>query len=238
MNREMMNAIWSFLLILAVAGCAGTASQTGGRSSPDQLPMYGGLDRQSVPGLKAADDQFIANMVRDFGSREKASQASVEQGIRYYQRDDYVLAMRRFNQAWLLNPRNPDAFWGFAIVYHDKEEIREAKEMIDRALSLDLSKPIALADAGRIYTLYAVFGQPSADATTKRQLFSKSDELFSKADSASPNNDYIYGLWAAAYYWRDDYAQAWQMVQRMRGAGGTPPAAFINMLRAKMPEPK
>ena len=237
-NRAFRNAIGSLLLILAIAGCAGTTPRTSGQGSPDQLPMYGGLDRQSNPQLKAADEQFIANMVRDFGSREKGSEASVEQGIRYYKRDDYVSAMRRFNQAWLLNPNNPDAFWGFAVVYHDKEQIREAKEMIDRALSLGLAKPTAIADAGRIYTLYAVFTKPSLDATMKSQLFSRSDELFGKADSASPNNDYIYGLWATAYYWRDEYAKAWQMVQKMRAAGGTPSGAFINMLRAKMPEPK
>jgi len=237
-NREIINAVFSYLLILAVAGCAGTEPQSGGQSSPDQLPMYGGLDRQSIPGLKAADDQLIANMTREVGSREKASELFVEQGIRYYKQNDYVQAMRRFNQAWLLNPNNPDAFWGFAVVYHDKEQICEAKDMIDRALDLGLSKPIAIADAGRIYTLCAVFRNQPFDATTKNQLFSKSDELFAKADSASPNNDYIYGLWASAYYWRGEYGKAWQMVQMMRAAGGTPPGQFINMLRAKVPEPK
>ena len=235
----MRTSSWLLTLpfLVSLAGCA-HAQPTAGTKNVDQLPMYGGLDRQSVPELKAADEQLIANMTREVGTREKASELFVEQGIRYYKQNDYVAAMRRFNQAWLLNPNNPDVFWGFAIVYHDKERICDAKDMVDKALNLGLTKPVAIADAGRIYTLCAVFREQPFNASTKSELFSKSDELFARANAAAPNNDYIYGLWASAYYWRGDYAKAWEMVQRMRAAGGVPPGQFINMLRAKMPEPK
>lgn len=200
--------------------------------------MYGGMDRQSVPELKATDEELISGTTKEFGSREKASEIFVEQGVRYYQQNNYPAAMRRFNQAWLLNPKNPNAFWGFAVVYHDQEKVCEAKDMIDRALNFGLSKSIALADSGRIYTLCAVFSEKPFDTATKNQLFSKSEELFKKADSSSPNNDYIYGLWASAHYWQGHYAKAWEKIEKMRAVGGTPPGAFINMLREKMPEPK
>jgi tetratricopeptide (TPR) repeat protein len=226
-----------FFMTLALVGCLATTSASGNKNI-DQLPMYGGLDRQSVPELKAADEEFISGTTKEFGSREKASDTFVEQGIRYYQQNNYPAAMRRFNQAWLLNSKNPNAFWGFAVVYHDQERICEAKDMIDRALGLNLSKPIALADAGRIYTLCAVFREKPFDPATKSALFSKSEELFKRADAASPNNDYVSGLWASAYYWQGNYAKAWEKVEKMRSAGGTPPGAFINMLREKMPEPK
>jgi len=213
-----------------LGGCAAGGGPAPRGSGIDQAPMYGGMDRQSVPQLKQADEQLIAGTTKEFGSRERASDAFVDQGVRYYKADNYAAAMRRFNQAWLLNPKNPDAFWGFAMVFHDEGNNCEAKNWIDRALALNLSKPIALADAGRIYTLCAVSNQ-SLDLSTKNQHFSTSEELYKKASSISPNNDYVYGSWATAYYWRGDYARAWDAVAKARTLGFTFPGQFINLLR-------
>ena len=230
--------VWTAVFIAVfLGGCAAGGGPTARGSGIDQAPMYGGMDRQSVPELKQADEQLIAGTTKEFGSREKASDAFVDQGIRYYKSDNYAGAMRRFNQAWLLNPNNPDVFWGFGMVFHDEGNVCEAKNMLDRAISLKLSKPIALADAGRIYTLCAVSNQ-SLDSATKQQHFTTSEELYKKASSASPNNDYIYGSWATAYYWRGDYARSWEMVAKARSLGFVFPGQFLNLLRQKMPEPR
>ncbi len=202
----------------------------------DQVPMYGGLNRQANPLLRAADEQFILGVTKAFGTREIASGRSVEQGIRFYQLDDDGMAMKRFNQAWLLNPQNPGAFWGFAIIAHDTGRNCEAREMMERALGLGLQKPIALADAGRIYTLCAVSDE-SLTAEAKRVYLAQSDQLYERAITQAPNNDYIYGSWATALYWRGDYRSAWEMVAKERTAGGTPSGQFLSILREKMPEP-
>lgn len=81
--------------------------------------------------------------------------------------------------------------------------------MIDRAVELNLSKPIALADAGRIYTLCAV-SDTALDNTGKAQYFAKSEGFYKRANTVSPNNDYIFGSWATAHYWRGEYAKAWR----------------------------
>jgi tetratricopeptide (TPR) repeat protein len=177
-----------------VGGATGAGAAPRG-SGIDQAPMYGGMDRQSVPQLKQADDELIAGTTKKFGSREKASEAFVDQGVRYYKADNYADAMRRSNQAWLLNPDNPDVFWGFGMVFHDEGNVCEAKNWIDRAISLKLSKPIALADAGRIYTLCGASNK-SLDSATKQQYFTTSEDLYKKAGAASPDNDYIHGSWA------------------------------------------
>jgi tetratricopeptide (TPR) repeat protein len=224
------------LAVVIVSGCVSTGPMARGKGI-DQEPMYGGMDRQSVPELKAADEKLIADASKGFGNRERASDAFVDQGVRYYQGDNLSMGMKRFNQAWLLNPSNPNVFWGFAIVYHDEGNNCKAKEMIDRSISLNLSKPIALADGGRIYTLCGV-SDKTLDEKTKTQYFTKSEDLYKKAISVSPNNDYIYGSWATAYYWRGDYARSWEMVAKARSLGFTFPGQFINLLRQKMPEPK
>jgi tetratricopeptide (TPR) repeat protein len=230
--------VWLAISAAAIlGGCAAGGGPAPRGSGIDQVPMYGGIDRHSVPQLKQADEELIAGTTKEFGSREKASDAFVDQGIRYYKADNYAAAMRRLNQAWTLNPNNPDVFWGFGMVFHDEGNVCEAKNMIDRAISLDLSKPIALADAGRIYTLCAASSQ-SLDPATKQQYFTTSEELYKKASSASPNSDYIYGSWATAYYWRGDYARSWEMVAKARSLGFVFPRQFLILLRQKMPEPR
>lgn len=232
------NSIWIVILATAIlSGCVAGGGPAPRVSGVDQVPMYGGMDRQSVPQLKQADEQLIAGTTKEFGSREKASDAFVDQGIRYYKADNYAAAMRRFNQAWLLSPNNPDVFWGFGLVFHDEGNNCEAKNMIDRAISLKLSKPIALADAGRIYTLCGVSNQ-SLGSATKQQHFTMSEELYMKASSASPNNGYIHGSWATAYYWQGDYARSWEMVAKARSLGFILPGQFHNLLQQKMPEPR
>lgn len=227
------------LIIVAVVFLSSCARQTGGQREVgiDQQPMYGGIDRTADPLLSAADEQLIADVTKEFGSREKASDAFVEQGVRFYREDNYVMAMKRFNQAWLLNQNSPGVYMGFAVVYHDKGKNCEAKNMVDRALALDLSKPIPLSDAGRIYALCAV-SDGSLSKEVKSQYFKKSDELYRKASADSPNSDYISGSWATALYWQGDYAGAWEKVEKQRALGGTPPGQFIKLLRSKMPEPK
>ncbi|HWX34821.1 MAG TPA: hypothetical protein VNZ53_46265 [Steroidobacteraceae bacterium] len=222
----------TLLILLAVL----STSATTGATSPDELPMYGGLDRNSNPNLKRIDDQFIADVTKQFGSREKASDLFVEQGIRFYSSDNYPKAMRRFNQAWLLNPNNPDAYWGFAMVYHDKQQPCEAQKMIDIALDHGLHKPIALADAGRVITLCASHNNDLSNDDRTIE-YARSESMYTKAIAEAPKNDYILSSWATAYYWRGNYAQSWKKVEEARSVGAIFPGKFIEMLRAKMPEP-
>jgi hypothetical protein len=103
-----------------------TQSPADSRTPIDQVPMYGGMDRNSVPELKTGDEKLITDTTRQYGTREKASAAFVGTGFAYYQRDDLTNAMRRFNQAWLLDPNNPEVYAGFGSVLHDKGKNCEA----------------------------------------------------------------------------------------------------------------
>ena len=105
----------AFGYLLLLSGCLATSPVNQG-TRIDELPMYGGIDRSRVPKLKAGDEKFISDVITQFGSREKASALWVNQGYRFYKQDQLGLAMRRFNQAWLLNPNNPEVYAGFGRV--------------------------------------------------------------------------------------------------------------------------
>ena|SRR5690606_8949269 len=99
-----------FSLTLLLAGCGSVLNDPRLRSI-DQVPMYGGMDRSLVPELKKADEAFIESTSSAYGGRERASKRWVEQGFAFYNRDELDMAMRRFNQAWLLDPNNPEVYW-------------------------------------------------------------------------------------------------------------------------------
>ena len=203
----------------------------------DQLPMYGRSDSQADPGLRAADDRLSAELLQRYGTPEAAVRNLLDQGVRYFKAGDYALAMRSFNQAWLMDPNSPEPFWGFAAVYDDQGKNCMAKAMVDRALDLNLSKPAELADAGRIYT-YCAVSDATLSVDDRRHYFEQAEELYFRAVSMAPTDPYLYGSWAIAHYWQGNYADAWKMTKKQQALGGTPGESFLSLLRAKMPEPR
>src|SRR5262245_47427258 len=111
----MLRMIPVLLALAALLGCAGLGNQP-----DDQIPAYGGGDRDT-PELKKADEEFFAKEIEKHGSREAASRSYADEGFELYRRDDLQNAMRRFNQAWLLDPKNPAAYHGFGAVLSDRD---------------------------------------------------------------------------------------------------------------------
>jgi Tfp pilus assembly protein PilF len=202
----------------------------------DQLPMYGGMDRSAEAQLQAADEVLIEDTMKEFGSREKAGAAYVERGFLLYRQDDLAAAMRRFNHAWVIDPDNPGVYWGFASVLQDQGNNCEAMEMVEKALGYNQYLPGLYPDAGRMIVLCAM-SDPKLSPAQKKHLFDRSDALFAEAAKKDYDKGYVYSSWATAYYWRGQYADAWRMVTKTRGVGGTLPEAFLSALRKKMREP-
>ena len=101
------------LLAFATSSCATQGVLVNGVPF-DQVPMDGGLDRNTNPTLRAADEKLIQDTTQHYGSREKASASFTDTAFNYYRQGNVDFAMRRFNQAWLMNPNNPEVYWEFA----------------------------------------------------------------------------------------------------------------------------
>lgn len=207
----------------------------------DQVPMYGRMDRSSVPALKKGDEEFISNVTKQFGSRQAAASAWIDQGFFFYQKDELEMAMRRFNQAWLLDPNNPEVYWGFSSILYDKGDNCGAMQMGQEAEEVGIDSMIPpnqaeiLADIAMITSVCAVSeGSKHGD---KVKLVKHSDELFSKSESIWPSA-YLYDKWWQALYWRGEYSAAWKKVSMMRDKGEEPYEGFIQLLIEKMPQPE
>lgn len=240
----------AFACLLLLSGCLATSPVNQGPRI-DEIPMYGGIDRSSNPQLKAGDEKFITGVTALFGSREKASAVWVNRGYKLYKQDQLGMAMRRFNQAWLLDPKNPEVYAGFGGVLQDQGKYCDAMEMMEKALALNPPTFQGIyPDAAQIVTLCAISNK-ALTPEAKAELTARSDALYKKAEEIEPDKRYIYASWARAYYWRAEYADAWRMVAKARAQGtgtgaiaGLPSGAvnepnehFLSLLRAKMAEP-
>ncbi len=114
----------------------------------NQMPMYGG--REKTAELKNADAALIAAVEKQGLSRQEAAKRAIQTGWSYWAKSDLATAMSRFNQAWLLDPENGNAYHGFALV----TSVRGGTPgEVERLFQLSVSKPnvdpVAFVDYGR-----------------------------------------------------------------------------------------
>lgn len=98
------------------------------------IPMYGNL-KKSERQIEV-DNKLIQSVV-DMGiTRQSAAIDAIYKAWRYFEKNEFENAMRRFNQAWLLDPDNGDSYTGFAtLTLMTKRSPREAENYFRLALT-------------------------------------------------------------------------------------------------------
>src|SRR5438128_3202825 len=77
------------------------------------LPKYGALPKNEEQ--KAADEMFLASIDAYYkGNGKKAAEDVSARGWQLLRQRNMPDAMRRFNQAWLIDNENGNALWGMA----------------------------------------------------------------------------------------------------------------------------
>lgn len=98
-------------------------------------PKYGN-EVKTVEQIDA-DRIFLKTVIEKAGSSDSASNHYFLKACDYLNHDDLQTTMYRLNQAWMLNPKNPDVYRGFGWVYNRLEEYQLALEQFNEGLSFD-----------------------------------------------------------------------------------------------------
>ena len=115
---------------------------------PNEMPMYGGVEKNAA--MLKADETFIAAILAKGITRAQGSDDAVKLGWEYFRRHDIPTAMKRFNQAWLLDPGNGNAFHGFAIVLMDRDgDAARADDLFKQGIAKPRQSPGIYLDYGR-----------------------------------------------------------------------------------------
>jgi len=92
----------------------------------NEQPQYGG--RPPTVEEQRANDQFIQEVTQAYGTKEQAFRETLKRAWAHYQQGEYTTAMRRFNQAWLLEKTDPEIFYGYSKILR---ALRYSKEAAD-----------------------------------------------------------------------------------------------------------
>jgi len=207
----------------------------------DTLPMFGQPKVARSPSQKQADEAFIRDNTLRYKSRPAASNAFAAQGWTAWRAKQPDAAMLRFNHAWLLNPKNYSAFWGFGAVLSQRGRLLEAIEYLETARELiddPIQRPALLADLGNLHSEYAA--RLGSDKQLERaQHFVMANSRFTESLENDPKFASGWREWAISLYDQERYSEAWVKAKRARDLKAEPfPPEFLKKLSAKMPEPK
>jgi tetratricopeptide (TPR) repeat protein len=222
--------------LLSVSG----AAQAQGVDA-EKLPMFGQPRIARPDNLKKADEGFIRDVILRFGNGQAGSNALAAQGWTALRSGQSDLAMLRFNQAWLVNPQNFRAFWGFGAVMSARGKLSEAVELLEKAREL-LDDPAQrvplLCDLGTLHSEYAA-RLPRDRELERAQHFVLANSRFTESLENNPKYAMSWREWAISLYEQERYSEAWIKVMQARELRAEPfPPDFLKKLSTKMPEPK
>lgn len=219
-----------FLVLLCIP-----AVHAAPREDISLLPKYGMQEKNEVQ--KAADARFLANMDEQFhGDRNAAAQAVAESGWQALRANDPVTAMRRYNQSWLLDAKNPRALWGMAALQGQVGRLDESLQLFAEA------EPLARADIDFAVDQASTLGLAAAqsqEGEQKKARFEEAFARFAQAHERAPEHTLNLQKWAITLFYAADFNGAWSKIKL---AEATPRAAeldqkFVAALQAKMPRP-
>jgi tetratricopeptide (TPR) repeat protein len=195
------------------------------------FPKYGLQPKNEAE--RASDQKFLASVDGLYkGNRKKAAEDVATKGWQLLREGNLSDAMRRFNQAWLLDNANGNALWGMAAIQSSNGELAQSLKLFSEAertvggnvdFSVDYAKALGTAGAQR------------KDDALLRDAFAR----FAHVYKGSPNNVLNLQNWAITLFYVGNYAEAWKKVKVAEAAPGhaSLDSKFVAALQAKMPRP-
>lgn len=214
------------LIVVTLSPCAA--------QERNEIPMYGGT--RPTPEQAKADQRLIDAIVKKLGSREAGAKEAVRLGFKYLESGDWSTAMKRFNQAWLLNGESAEVFWGFGAALSYEGRFVDSEKYFLKANALAPANGRLVTDFGFMYQFWATKGTKNK-AERSRHL-DTSIEMFEQASRLEPSYDRVYFDWAVSLFFKQDYKGAWDKIKEAERLGGKSiEAKFIKDLTKKMPRP-
>jgi len=130
-----------------------------GQDPDNSKPMFGNVQKSTK--YKEADDKFIETVTKEYGTKDSALKAYVALGWRHLYKNDLETAIKRFNQAWLLNPNNPDPYYGFYAFEKLKDKDIDAAQYLELGKKYDYKNTGALRAMDFLIRVFAHLNQNS-----------------------------------------------------------------------------
>ncbi len=219
----MKNIFFIIMTALLLTSCVSTEKPN---PPQNEIPMYGG---ESITELsRTLNDKFIENIrtqsipAGDFKDMKDAAAYYVSRGWDFFRNGDYTTAIRRFNQAWLLDETNADVYWGFADWYGVKNEYEKSVEMFEKSLSLNPDNPEVMSDLSVTYNNMACDFSNNRQYDRYIEYAKKSAENSAKALKIKETGT-LWHNYAVSLYYLGKYNDALAAINRAKELGHSIP---------------
>lgn len=184
----------------SLASSATTAAQ------PARLqPLFGGLTPAQATQL-IGETQLKA-ITASFASAAEASAFFTNKGYEYLSENQPDTAAYRFNLAWLLDPKNAEAYRGLGIVASNRAAPDAAIDLLAKGYALAPSSTLLMSDLGASYLIR--YGK-----TKKKKDLNAGMELLQRATTTEPTNAVAWQQLARGLYYQEKYAEAWAAIHK------------------------
>jgi tetratricopeptide (TPR) repeat protein len=177
------------------------------------LPEYG--HQLKTKEQIEADEEFVKTALNADGSNRKASDHLIKLGFTYLYRGDIKTAMHRFNQAYLLDPKNENIYWGFGAVYGSFNDYKTAIRQYDKGLAINPKNAVILTDKATLYFVEFQQDHIQTKLDTAIHLLTASYGI----DTTNVNTTYKLSV---CYFLNKDCTNAWRFYNKCMKQGGQP----------------
>ena len=211
----------------------GAATTTTAPTGPARLqPLYGG-SVTATEAQRLVGTAVLADIDRSFASRPEASKFFSNKGFEYIVENQPDTATTRFNLAWVLDPQNPEAYRGLAVVQSQKQSPpAEIQALLLQGLAVAPTNSPLLGDAATIaFERYL--------QTKKKKDLAEASSYVQRALLADANNAGAWQTQARIRYQQEDYAGTWEAIHKVQNINmSTLDFGLISDLKEKMPDPQ
>ncbi len=202
-----------------------------------EIPMYDGDNITKYQDK--INKQFINDVLSEINknsselkSLNDASDYFVKKGWEFFNNNDYSTGIKRFNQAWLLNPKNPDVFWGFGVYMGIKYKFDESIQMLDKSLELNSQNVLVMEDLAKSYNMNGLFNIKLGNEE-KKSNFTNAIKVIEDAIKLKETG-HLYHHWAVSLFYLEKYIEAKEKINRAIELGENIPKKFINDINKKL----
>ena len=198
--------------------------------SLNTIPLFG--ERPKTAAQIDQEIHFLNDCDRNFPSRSEASDFFASRGWDYVADGQLDTAAHRFNLSWLLNERNPDAYWGLGVVSYQKNNLPGAIKLLKKGLAIADTNVVLMADLATLQIKNYQHKKDVADLT-------EAETLLLKTVLISPSSAASYQKLAVVNFLKADYEKSWAYFHQARTLDlSVLDLSFLNELLAKLPDPK
>jgi len=141
--------------------------------------MYGEVPKGE--DLKKLDADFIKECLKQYKTIDSSANVHIDFAWRYFYNNDLPTAMKRFNQAWLLDPEIPDSYFGFAALTEMSGDLSGSERLYKMGIAKDETKK-------RTPICY----QRIADCKEQLKDFRGTIDAYTKLSQVNPSNSFAF----------------------------------------------